>query len=91
MRIIHEIDRGRLKVSVFRMGEKTSVKFEKDLNELIIKFRDGSLEDEVLVNQFLTEDILVHYESLLDNASHTKIDRLIKLEEDKGIIFPEII
>ncbi len=91
MRIIHEINVGRMKISIFKMGDKTSVKFEKDLNEIIIKFRDGAIEEQTLTEQFLTEDTIKKYESLLDDAEHTKIDKLIKIEEDRGVVFPEIV
>lgn len=91
MRIIHEINRGRMKVSIFKMGEKTSVKFEKDLNEIIIKFRDGTMEETTLIEQFLTDDTISKYEAELDVAEQNKIDQLIKIEKDKGIVFPEII
>jgi hypothetical protein len=91
MRIINEINIGRMKISIFKMGDKTSVKFEKDLNEIIIKFRDGAIDEATLQEQFLSEEVIKHYESLLDNAEHCKIDKLIKIEEDRGVVFPEII
>ncbi len=72
------------------MGEKISVKFEKDLNEIIIKFRDSAIEEDILMHQFLTDDLIDHYESLLDNTEHSKIDRLIKIEVDRGVVFPEV-
>lgn len=91
MRIIHEINRGRMKISVFKMGEKTSVKFEKDLNEIIIKFRDGTMDEATLIDQFLTDDVILKYEAELDVTEQNKIEQLIKMEKDKGIVFPEII
>ena len=45
MRIIKEINKGLLKITVFKYQDKLSIKFEKDLNEILIKFRDGGLED----------------------------------------------
>ncbi len=91
MRIINEINKGRMKISIFKMGEKISVKFEKDLNEVMIKFRDGAIEESVLMDQFLTDDVILQYEALLDQAEHRKIDQLIKIESDRGVVFPEII
>lgn len=42
MRIISEFDLEEIKVTVFKMNEKVSVKFEYNLLEQTYKFRDGS-------------------------------------------------
>lgn len=42
MRIIGEFDIDQIKVTIFKMNEKVSVKFEYNLLEQIYKFRDGS-------------------------------------------------
>ncbi|GAB4264648.1 MAG: hypothetical protein Kow0027_31510 [Saprospiraceae bacterium] len=49
MRIIHEYTQGSVRVTVFRMDNKFSVKLEQDLLEQTYKFREGrpveALED----------------------------------------------
>jgi hypothetical protein len=42
MRIIGEFDSNNVKVTVFSMNGRISVKFERDLMEQTYKFRDGS-------------------------------------------------
>ena len=42
MRIIGEIEHHSMKISVFKVTDKLSIKFEKNLLEQIYKFRDGS-------------------------------------------------
>jgi hypothetical protein len=42
MRIIGEFDSSNVKVTVFSMNGRISVKFERDLMEQTYKFRDGS-------------------------------------------------
>jgi hypothetical protein len=92
MRIIDEINRGLLKITIFKMNEKISMKFEKNSNEITIKFRDGSgVDEDEDVKKFLDTAIIDKYENLLDSANETKIDQLIKLEGDKGFVFPKII
>jgi hypothetical protein len=90
MRIIKEINKGSLKITVFKYQEKISIKFEKDINEIIIKFRDGSIE-ESNIDTFLSEDIINKYESILDEMQKTKVEQLFLIEEEKGFEFPEIV
>lgn len=90
MRIIKEINKGLLKVTIFKYQEKISIKFEKDLNEILIKFRDGGI-DENDIDSYLTEAEIEKYEAQLDAINETKILQLIKMEEDKGFEFPEIV
>jgi hypothetical protein len=52
MRIIGEFDRQGIKITVFKMNDRISIKFEYNLLEQTYKFRDGSgiatLEDAML-------------------------------------------
>lgn len=92
MRIIKEIERGTMKVTVFKMNEKLSVKFEDQLNEIILKFRDGaSVHEDDNMDHFLNDSTLEYYSEELEKCNKFKIDQLIKLEENKGFQFPEII
>ena len=42
MRILGEFSFGSIKVTVFIYNEKVSIKFERNLVEIIFKYRDGS-------------------------------------------------
>lgn len=90
MRIIKEINKGLLKITVFKYQDKLSIKFEKDLNEILIKFRDGGLEESE-IDAYLTEEEINKYEMQLETTNEIKISQLIKLEEEKGFEFPEIV
>lgn len=90
MRIIDEINRGDLKVTVFRMNERLSVKFEKDLTEIVYKFRDGSGFDEKNYKTFLSDALLMKVETVLYTASVIKNEALIALDDAEDAL-PEII
>ncbi len=93
MRIIGEIPHELLKITVFRMNDKTSIKFEHDLVEHIIKFRDGSgietLEDaEKLIDEKLISDVINH----IGITSSNRGRRLQEIfEESEETNFPEIV
>ena len=42
MRIVGDIPHPKMKITIFKMNDKLSVKFETGLVEHIMKFRDGS-------------------------------------------------
>ncbi|HMT00070.1 MAG TPA: hypothetical protein PKA12_15055 [Saprospiraceae bacterium] len=90
MRIIDEINRGELKVTVFKMNDRLSLKFEKDLNEVIFKFRDGSGIDMDNYNTYLNDSLLLKMEALLYSANVLKHDALERLNpKDDGL--PKIL
>ena len=92
MRIVKEIDRGLLKITVFKMNDKFSIKFEKNLNELIIKFRDGSsIEDSTSLDRYLNEANIQQYERSLDEINEVKTQQMVLLEAESGTVFPVII
>lgn len=80
MRIIDEINRGELKITVFKMNDRLSVKFERELSEIIYKFRDGSGFDEKSYRSFLSESLLMKVEALLYNANILKNETLGALQ-----------
>ena len=82
MRINDEINRGEMKVTVFKMNERLSVKFERDLTEVIYKFRDGSGFHESSYRQYLTDSLLMKMEAVLYNATVLKNEALNQLSED---------
>jgi hypothetical protein len=60
MRILGEFEKSGVKITVFSMNEKISIKFEKDLLEQTYKFRDGSnVENFKQAVQFI-DDIFFH-------------------------------
>jgi hypothetical protein len=90
MRIIDEINRGELKITVFKMNDRLSVKFERELTEMIYKFRDGSGIDEKNYRSFLSESLLMKVEAMLYNANIVKNEALSALEpQDDGL--PKIL
>ncbi len=56
MRIIGHIEHPSLKVTIFKMDNKLSVKFENSLYEQTYKFRDGQGIDSVEAVQALVDD-----------------------------------
>lgn len=93
MRIIGEIPHDILKITVFKMNDKTSIKFEHNLIEQIIKFREGSgietLEDvEKLIDQSLLDDVIKSIVLSSKNRSR-RIQEIY--EEKEGMNFPEIM
>lgn len=69
MRIIGNIEHPQLKITVFKMDNRLSVKFEAGLYEQTYKFRDGdginTVEDvERLVNQAFMENVLHCFERM---------------------------
>lgn len=90
MRIIDEINRGEMKVTVFKMNERLSVKFERDLTEVIYKFRDGSGFDETSYRQYLTDSLLMKLEAVLYNAAVLKNEALNQLSEQEDDL-PKIL
>lgn len=90
MRIIDEINHGDLKVTVFKMNDRLSLKFEKDLNEVIFKFRDGSGFDINNYRSYINESLLLKMETLLFSANVIKHDALERINPtDDGL--PKIL
>lgn len=92
MRIIGEFDLDQIKVTVFKMNERISVKYEYNLLEQTYKFRDGSgiqtVED---VRQYSDGEVIKkinHIFSEMANLRMTGISQLHQLNEDE---FDEII
>lgn len=92
MRIIGEFDLDQIKVTVFKMNERISVKYEFNLLEQTYKFRDGSgiqsVED---VKQYSDGEVIQkinHIFSEMANLRMTGISQLHQLNEDE---FDEII
>ena len=93
MRIIGEIPHDFLKITVFKMNEKLSIKFEHDLLEQIIKFREGSAVNDLesakaFVNLNLNQLVISNMEKL----SVFRGEQLHHMNnQNEGTGFPEII
>ena len=93
MRIIGYIQHPQLKITVFKMDNKLSVKFETGLYEQTYKFREGdelnSLENiGQLVDGEFTRSVLSHFERMHQIKNDALGRYLPKGEED---VFEEII
>lgn len=76
MRILKEIDRAGMKISFFSYQNKITVKFEKDLVEIIYKFRDGSGVDSVEdAESFLDDSFLADMHQSLTYLSEKRYNR----------------
>lgn len=92
MRIIADIAHPRLKITVFQMNGKISVKFEKHLIEHILKLRDGSpLNDLDKLKSVLTQDILLNIEKAIESQHMMRGTLESNLLEDELDEFDEII
>ena len=93
MRILGEIPHGFMKITVFTMNDKVSIKFEHDLMEHIIKFRkDGMVNDFETAQQFVNNNILEGVVKSLEISSHARGNRLANIHQKKtGEGFPIII
>lgn len=93
MRIIGYIEHPWMKITVFKMDDKISVKFESGQYEQTYKFRSGEgvegLED---VRHFADAQFISAVESILTAMHQAKLGGLKAIRrEDSGTIFEEII
>lgn len=92
MRIIGEIDHPTLKITVFKMNDKVSIKFEQNLIEQIFKFRDGAgihtLED---AEKWANASILSEIEANFHAMNKARYDALESMMKAQGEEFPTII
>lgn len=93
MRIIGYIDHAYLKITVFKMDDKVSIKLESGMYEQTYKFRSGegveTMED---ARKFVTPVFITQVEEILATMHKTRLAGLVALnplsEED---FFDEII
>lgn len=92
MRIIAEIAHPRLKISIFKMNDKLSIKFEKNLIEHIIKLRDGSsLNDVQKLKESINPEVIQKIEVLIDQEVQLRSQLEEKQKDDDFPEFEEII
>ncbi|MCB0705659.1 MAG: hypothetical protein KDC34_10135 [Saprospiraceae bacterium] len=92
MRIIGEIPHLRLKITVFQMNEKLSIKLEDGLLEQIYKFRKGEgielLED---AKRFCTPTFLQSVESIFRAMNENRFKNLTPSASASDNEFDQII
>lgn len=92
MRIIGEFDKGPVKVTVFKMNERISVKFEYHLMEQTYKFRDGSgIESIQDVTRFCSDSLMKNITDIFRNMEQTKLAGLQEDQEKNPLFDFEII
>lgn len=87
MRIIGEFDLDQIKVTVFKMNERISLKFEYNLLEQTYKFRDGSgisnMED---IRNYCSQNTMTHVQEIFKNMAESRssaLSSLINTSEDE--------
>lgn len=91
MRILDEFNFGLVKVTIFIYNEKLSMKFEKNLVEIVMKFRDGS--PIITVNDaktFCSEPFMDQIDSKLDLLAKLRYENLSSATELDEESLPEI-
>jgi len=89
MRVVSEWNHKHLKVTVFHMNDKYSVKLEENLLEQTYKFRDGQITDLNHLKNILEESF---YQKCIDLFASMSINRdnILKVKDD-DFEFEEII
>lgn len=93
MRIIGHIDHAEMKITVFKMDNKVSIKFELGLYEQTYKFRESEYMKDVkdaekLVDASFIGEVLKSFNNM-HKAKNEALSQLVKLEEEGE--FPVII
>jgi hypothetical protein len=91
MRIVKEINKGRMKISVFKYYDQYSIKCEQDQVDFIFKFNDGAITEEEIDKYYLNDEKIAEYYTQLISISKIKSDTLLDIQKSKGFEFPEII
>lgn len=90
MRIIGEFDAGQIKVTVFKMNERVSIKLETGLLEQTYKFRDGSgVENVEQARQFCDEAFLDRVSAIfttMATARNQRFDALLQNSAEEDVI-----
>lgn len=89
MRVVSEWNYKNLKVTVFHMNEKYSVKLEENLLEQTYKFRDGQIRDINHLKSIMDEAFYQNCSELFASMSSSR-DNLLKVSGE-DFEFEEII
>lgn len=92
MRIVGDIPHPHMKITIFRMNDKLSIKFEAGLVEHIMKFRDGSpLHDIEALKAAMSQEALHQIQSNLKLDVEFRADLENKANMEIEDQFDEII
>lgn len=92
MRIIGHIDHPTLKITVFKMDNKLSVKFETGLYEQTFKFRESDeLNDFATMQQLVDEQLVNEVMENFAKMHHLKNEALGRYLPKAKVEFEEII
>jgi mRNA-degrading endonuclease RelE of RelBE toxin-antitoxin system len=93
MRIIAEFDKEDIKVTVFKMNDRISIKFEKDLIEIIHKFRDGAgIDSAESAVSYCSDQLVSDIQRSLALLAKTRSEQLEKqFFKDQDNIFPNVV
>jgi len=92
MRVIGEYDKEHIKVTVFQMNGKISIKLEHNLLEQTYKFRDGSgINTLADAQKFTTDDFMKKVQTIFLQMAESRLANLQLMNEDNDDKFPEII
>lgn len=92
MRIIGEFDKNDIKITVFKMNDRISIKFEKNLLEIIHKFRDGAgIVSVESAQAYCNEDLISQVQKAFSIVGEARNKSLTSMSESEGEKFPHII
>ncbi|KXK39868.1 MAG: hypothetical protein J5I52_05815 [Saprospiraceae bacterium] len=91
MRIIGEFDLKEIKVTVFKYGERFSVKYEYNFMEQTLKFRDGSGINTYADIKTFSESIENEIVKAFDIMEKARMNGLMQFYQDNAEDFDEII
>jgi hypothetical protein len=92
MRIIGEFDLDQIKVTVFSMNERISVKYEYNLLEQTYKFRDGSgIRTVENVKAYSSGDTIQAIKQTFDLMAALRMKGLVNLQKLDNETFDEIL
>jgi hypothetical protein len=90
MRIIDEFDAGLIKMTVFQMNGRISIKAEAGLMEQVFKFRDGSgIENAADARRFCDDQFLEKVSAIFSQMAavrNQRFDRMIHEESGSDLI-----
>lgn len=92
MRILAEKQIRHYKATIFEMNNRISIKLEDRLLEQTYKFREGSGVDNVSkAFAFLTDSFMDAVDDSFNAMEKARMHGLLKIQEDEGEVFDEII
>ena len=88
MRIVSEWTTDDIRVTIFHMNGRYSIKLEKDLLEQVYKFRDGQFDSLEQIKEYTDESFYSRCQSIFNTM---KENQSSGMKQDPEIEFDEII